>query len=63
MTDAEVREAIARIAQEERSRPKAPICEPKDCPTCKRGETLPPHYPSQKCESGGRAHCACDVCF
>ena len=23
----------------------------------------PPHDPSVNCQSGGRAHCSCDVCF
>lgn len=39
-----------------------------NCPTCekamKEGNTFhPPHDPSPNCESGGRAHCTCDVCF
>lgn len=35
------------------------------CPTCERETTdfHPPHDASPRCESGGREHCSCDVCF
>lgn len=31
------------------------------CPRCGRGG--PPHNASPRCESGGRTHCSCEVCF
>lgn len=38
------------------------------CPSCRtireeHGGFGPPHFASPRCESGGREHCACDVCF
>lgn len=39
--------------------------EREECPTCKqyRGQMMPPHFASARCESGQRPHCTCDVCF
>lgn len=33
------------------------------CPLCAETGVVPPHYASRWCESGGREHCTCDVCF
>ena len=35
------------------------------CPRCDREPTVyhPSHDASSRCESGGREHCSCDVCF
>ena len=35
------------------------------CPTCVKfkGQMMPPHNASSKCESGGYSHCSCDICF
>jgi len=37
----------------------------KYCQDCKeKGETLmPPHFAKLRCESGGKEHCTCDICF
>lgn len=35
-----------------------------NCPICMNLDPMkPPHFASLACESGGRTHCACDVCF
>jgi hypothetical protein len=36
-----------------------------NCPTCikYKGQMMPPHSASPKCESGGHNHCSCDICF
>jgi hypothetical protein len=39
-----------------------------NCPTCEKQRLagnvfFPPHDASGRCESGGRVHCSCDVCF
>ncbi len=35
-----------------------------NCSICRSPNLLkPPHYASSGCESGGRTHCSCDVCF
>lgn len=36
-----------------------------ECPYCDEqvSEFHPPHDASDRCESGGRSHCSCDVCF
>jgi len=36
-----------------------------DCVHCQKykAEYGPRHFASSRCESGGRAHCTCDVCF
>lgn len=33
------------------------------CGTCAKPGIKPPHVASTRCESGGREHCSCDVCF
>ncbi len=36
------------------------------CVTCSQhiaSEMMPPHDASDRCESGKRPHCTCDVCF
>lgn len=35
------------------------------CVTCEnnRGKIAPPHHASKNCQSGGRDHCGCEVCF
>jgi hypothetical protein len=36
------------------------------CVTCSQrlpGEMMPPHDASDRCESGKRNHCSCDICF
>ena len=33
-----------------------------DCTDCQSGTPVP-HWPSRRCDSGGRPHCTCDACF
>lgn len=37
----------------------------EECATCwrYRGEMHPPHKASSRCQSGGRAHCTCPICW
>lgn len=42
--------------------------EPGQCATCDRealadNDFHPAHDASPRCESGGRNHCSCDICF
>ena len=36
-----------------------------DCQYCEstKGQMAPDHDASPRCESGGRNHCSCDICF
>lgn len=38
----------------------------RNCPECaawKPGKMMPNHKASDRCESGKRPHCTCDICF
>jgi hypothetical protein len=47
---------------------KRRLAEPGECKTCdeiraKGEKPFPSHQASDRCESGKRPHCTCDVCF
>lgn len=41
----------------------ADVIDCQECAAIRRGEMAPPHKASASCESGGRNHCSCDMCF
>lgn len=54
------REDALKAAREMRRRPAG------ECAFCDEhgdDQMMPSHTPSERCESGKRPHCTCDVCF
>lgn len=42
---------------------RRPIGECVTCDSNRNDGMMPSHTPSDRCESGKRQHCTCDVCF
>lgn len=53
---------------DQRPQPRRHKLPPGECPSCERERAAgtdfhPPHDASPRCQSGGWAHCSCDICF